>query len=172
MPKPEKIQKVDNVKKHLEESKSLFITDYTGLNVDDITLLRKNLRENSIKYLVAKNTLVRIAAKESGYDNILDYLEGQTAIAFSQDDPAVAAKILYDSYKDIEKPVIKAFVLDEEVYPGADIVRLAELPSREVLLARLIGAVESPLTSVVSSINAVSQELVATIDALAASKNA
>jgi len=170
MPKPEKIEVVEKVKKQLEGAKSLFITDYTGLNVEDITLLRKNLRENSVKYLIAKNTLVRIAAKETGYENIVDFLTGQTAIAFGVDDPAVPAKILYDSFKDKEKPVIKAFVLDNELYQGADIVRLAELPSREVLLAQLIGAVESPIQAILGSVDGLMQELVATVDALAASK--
>lgn len=170
MPKQEKIDVVEKVKKEFEDSKSIFITEYTGLNVGEITVLRKNLRENSIKFIVAKNTLVRIAARDAGYENILEHLEGQTAIAFAKDDPAVAAKILYDSFKDIEKPVIRAFVLDNEVYPGAEVVRLAELPSKEMLLSMVIGAVESPLTAVVMSLDAVSQELVATIDALAQSK--
>lgn len=170
MPKPEKIQVVDKLKKEFEETKSVFVTDYTGLNVADITLLRKDLRENSIKYLVAKNTLIRIAAKETGYDNIIEHLEGQTALAFAKDDPAVAAKILYDSFKNIEKPVIKAFVLDNELFPGADAVRLAELPSKEILLSQIVSAVESPLTAVVNSIDCLFQELMGTLDALAASK--
>jgi large subunit ribosomal protein L10 len=167
MPKAEKVTVVDDVRKFMEESKSFFITDYSGLNVEDITLLRKNLRENSIKYLVAKNTLVKIAAKDAGYDNIVEFLSGPTAIAFGTDDPAVPAKILYDSFKTKEKPVIKAFVLDKELYKGSDIVRLAELPPRNILLAQLIGAIESPFQALIGSMNAVMQELVATIDALA-----
>ena len=170
MAKPEKINVVDRVKKYLEESNSFFITEYTGLNVEDITLLRKNLRENSVKYLVAKNTLIRIAAKDAGFENIIEFLSGQTAIAFGVDDPAVPAKILYDSYKDKDKPIIRAFVLDKELYQGSDIVRLAELPSREVLLARLIGAIESPIQSTLGSIDGLMQELVATVDALAKAK--
>jgi large subunit ribosomal protein L10 len=170
MPRAEKVEKVNNIKKHLEESNSVFITDYTGLDVADITVLRKDLRENSVKYLVAKNTLLRIAAKEAGYDNILDYLQGQTAIAFAQDDPAAAAKILYDSYKDIEKPLIKAFVLEDVVYSGEDIKRLAELPPKDILLAQLVSAVEAPIASVVMSLEAVFQELFGTLDALAKSK--
>jgi len=170
MPNPEKLKVVEEVKKYFEESTSLFITDYTGLNVEDITVLRKNLRENSVKYLIAKNTLVRIAAKDAGYENILEYLTGPTAIAFGVDDPAVPAKILYDSFKAKERPVIKAFVLDQDVYKGVEIVRLAELPSREVLLAQLIGAVESPIQSLLGSVDGLMQELVATVEALAVSK--
>jgi len=170
MPKAEKIDSVNAIKENLESAKSVFVTEYTGLNVQDITSLRKNLRENSVKYLVAKNTLMRIAAKETGYENLVEYLSGQTALAFGADDPAIAAKILYDSYKDIEKPVIKAFVLDGQLFEGSEITRLAELPSREVLLAQIISAVESPISSIIASIDGIFQELVATIDALQASK--
>jgi len=170
MPKPQKVEAVESIKRFLEEADSVFVTDYVGLNVADITLLRKNLRDNSIKYLIAKNTLIRIAARESGYENLLDYLKGPTAIAFAKEDPAVAAKILYDSYKDKEKPVIRAFVLEDQVFTGEQIKRLADLPSREVLLASVVSAIEAPFSSMLSSIDAIFQELVATVDALAAAK--
>lgn len=170
MPKPQKIDAVNNIKKYLEEANSVFITDYSGLNVENITRLRKNLRENSIKYLIAKNTLIKIAAQNTGYENMVEFLSGPTAIAFGVDDPAVAARILYDSYKDVEKPVIRAFILDKEIFDGSEIVRLAELPPREVLLSQLIATVESPLSSLTSGIDGIFQELVATVDALAKSK--
>jgi len=170
MPKPEKINAVKDIKNYLEQARSVFITDYSGLNVADITVLRKNLRENSVKYLVAKNTLMRIAAEDAGLKNIIEYLEGPTALAFGAGDPAVAAKILYDSYKDKEKPVIKAFVMDKQLFGGVEIKKLASLPSREILLAQLVSAIESPFTSILGSMEAIARELVSTIDALAASK--
>ena len=83
---------------------------------------------------------------------------------------AVAAKILYDSYKDKEKPVIKAFVMDKQLFGGVEIKKLASLPSREILLAQLVSAIESPFTSILGSMEAIARELVSTIDALAASK--
>jgi large subunit ribosomal protein L10 len=170
MPRPEKVNSVNKVKESLENSKSVFVTDYTGLNVEQITELRKKLRDNNIKYLVAKNTLMRIAFKEAGREKLLDYLKGQTALAFGADDPVVAAKILYDSYKEIEKPEIRAFTLQDDFFEGREITRLADLPSREELLAQVIMAVESPITSTIGMIDAVFRELVATIDAVAASK--
>jgi len=170
MPRPEKVSVVDNVKEHLANAASIFVTEYTGLNVDQITKLRKDLRDNKIPYVVAKNTLVKIACKETGNENLVDYLKGQTALAFGADDPVVVAKILYNSYKDIEKPVIRAFTLKGELYKGSEITRLADLPSREMLLAMIIAAVESPITSTMSMIDSVFQELVASIDAVAASK--
>ncbi len=170
MPKPEKINAVKDIRNYLEQAKSVFVTDYSGLNVADMTVLRKNLRENSIKYLVAKNTLMRIAAEDAGLKEIVEYLEGPTALAFGADDPATAAKILYDSFKAKDKPIIKAFVMDNQLFDGADVKKLASLPSREILLSMLVSAIESPISSVLSTVEAVGKELVATIDALAASK--
>jgi len=172
MPKPEKITAVNQIKEHLESAGSVFVTDYTGLNVEQITRLRKDLRENSVKYLVAKNTLMRIAAKETGYDGLAEHLTGQIALAFGADDAAVAAKILYNSFKDIEKPVIRAFVLDdkEQVFTGDKVVRLAELPSRDVLYSQVVAAVEAPFSSLIGSIDALFQELIATLEALEKSK--
>ncbi|MCX6828042.1 MAG: 50S ribosomal protein L10 [candidate division Zixibacteria bacterium] len=172
MPKPEKIESVSEVKKYLQDSKSVFVTDYTGLNVADITRLRKNLRDSSVKYLVAKNTLIKIAAQETGYEGIVDHLSGQTALAFGFDDPSVPAKILYNTFKEKQRPVIKVFVVDKKLFAGAEIVRLAELPTRDVLLAQVVAAVESPISSLIMSIDGVFQELVGTLDALAMAKTA
>jgi large subunit ribosomal protein L10 len=172
MPKPEKIETVSEIKKYLQECKSVFVTDYSGLNVEDITSLRKNLRENSVKYLVAKNTLLKIAARGTGFEGIIDYLKGQTAIAFGFDDPSVPAKILYDSFKAKERPKIKAFIVDNKFYPGQEVVRLADLPPRDVLLSQIVAAVESPVSSIIGSIDAVFQDLIGTVDALAKSKGA
>ncbi len=172
MPKPEKIESVDQIKKYLQECKSVFVTDYSGLNVEDITRLRKNLREGSVKYLVAKNTLFKIAALQTGYDSIVDHLSGQTAIAFGFDDPSVPARILHTSYKSKERPIIKAFVVDKKAYVGQDVIRLAELPSREILLSRVVAAVESPFSAIIGSVDAVFHELMGTLDALAKTKGA
>ena len=87
MPKPEKIHAVEEMAKLFADSNSLFITDYQGLNVADITILRKNLRENRIKYLVAKNTLLSRAAKSAGREGLDEYFVGPTAVAFGRDDP-------------------------------------------------------------------------------------
>ncbi len=170
MPKPDKIKSVSELKEQMQATNSVFVTDYTGLNVQDITKLRKNLRVNSIKYVVAKNTLMKIAAKEAGYDGIVDHLYGQTALAFGGDEPATAAKILYNSFKDIEKPIIRGFVLDGQFFLGKDITRLAELPSREILLSMIVTSVESPISNIISSIDCVFQELMATVDAVRMSK--
>lgn len=172
MPKPEKVESLSEIKKFLQDAKSVFVTDYTGLNVEDITKLRKDLREKSVKYLVAKNTIMRIAAKETGYDSIVEHLKGQTALAFGFDDPSIPAKILHTAFKAKEKPIIRTFVVDNKSFSGKEIVRLADLPSREVLLSQIVMAVEAPISAVIMSIDCVFQELVGTVDALAKAKEA
>ncbi|MEA1980204.1 MAG: 50S ribosomal protein L10 [candidate division Zixibacteria bacterium] len=166
MPKPEKINAVADIKKLFDESNSFFITDYQGLNVADMTDLRKNLRSNNVKYLIAKNTLFKIAAGQAGVSGVDEHLNGPTALAFTSDEPAVAAKILNDSFKDKDLPVMKAFYLEEILYPGSDIKRLADLPSREMLLSQLVASVEAPFSELVGSLDGFFRELVGSIDAL------
>jgi large subunit ribosomal protein L10 len=172
MPKPEKIESVNQIKKYLQESKSVFVTDYTGFNVGDITMLRKNLREGSVKYVVAKNTLIKIAAHETGYDGIIEHLKGQTAIAFGFDDPTVPAKILHTSFKTKQRPAIRAFVVDNKLYRGQEITKLADLPTRKVLLSQVVASVEAPISNLICTIDAVFHELLGTIDALAKTRSA
>lgn len=167
MPKPEKITTVAELKEVFQSAGSFFVTDYQGLNVANLSVLRKNLRENDVKYVVAKNTLFKIAAREAGVPSIDSHLKGPTAIAFALKDAAAAAKVLNDSFKEKKLPRIKVFVVDSELHSATDIGRLADLPSREVLLSQLVSAVESPLTSLVSSVEAVFTELIRTVDALA-----
>ena len=167
MPKPEKIEAVAEMKKLFESAGSFFVTDYQGLNVADMTDLRKNLRENNIKYLIAKNTLLKLAVKDAGIDSLDEHLIGPTAVAFTSDDPALAAKILNDSFKAKELPRMKVFMVDDQVFEGAEIKRLADLPPRDILLSQLVAAVESPLTSIVGSLDGFFRDLVGSVDALA-----
>lgn len=170
MPNAAKVEAVAELKKLFADSSSIFVTEYQGLNVADMTVLRKNLRDNDVKYLIAKNTLLKIAAVEAGVEGIAEHLTGPTAIAFTSADPAVAAKILNDSYKDKELPRMRVFVVDQQAFDGAEIKRLADLPSREVLLSQLVAAVEAPFTELIGSLDGFFRELVGSIDALAEKK--
>lgn len=174
MPTQVKIDLVASLKERFTEASNVFVTDYTGLDVAQITKLRKDLRDNGIKYIVAKNTLMRIAAQETGYGDLAQYLNGPVAVAFSKADPNVPAKILYDArneFKEIEKPEIKAFFIDKRMYGGADAERIAQLPSRKILLSMLIAAVEGPIAGMIGTLDGIIRELVGTVDALAKKKN-
>lgn len=170
MPNPQKTEAVAEMTKLFQDSNSYFVTDYQGLNVADITALRKNLRENKIKYLVAKNTLFKLAVQQAGVTGIEEHLIGPTAIAFTSDDVAVAAKILHDSYKDKELPRIKVFVVEGQIFEGEDIKRLADLPPKEVLLGLLVATVEAPFSQLVGALDGFFRELIGTLEALTEKK--
>ena len=167
MSNPQKIEAVAELKKLLVGAKSFFVTDYQGLNVADMTVLRKTLRHKNVTFLVAKNTLLKRAVHEAGVEGLDEHLLGPTAIAFTAEDPVVTAKILYDYYKDKERPRMKVFVVDGQLHKAGDISRLAELPPKEILYSQLVAAVEAPLSQLVGALNAVFQELVGSIEALA-----
>ncbi len=170
MPIQIKIDTVATLTQRFQEATNIFITDYAGLNVEQMTALRKQLRDGGVKYIIAKNTLLRIAAKDSGYDDMTEHLVGPTAIAFSSAEPNVPAKILYDTFKenkDLQKPEIKAFYIDKQPFAGSDAERIANLPSREQLLSQLIADVESPIAGLVGTLDGILRELVGTIDAMA-----
>ncbi len=171
MPNPQKINTVAEIKKLFDDASSIFVTDYQGLSVAEITGLRKNLRENQVTYRVAKNTLLRLAAHQAGVgDMIVEHLTGPTAVAFTSEDAAIAAKILHDSYKDKELPRMKVFVVDGQVFSGQEIKRLAGLPPREILLAQVVAAVEVPISELIGVLDGFFRELVGSIGALAEKK--
>lgn len=170
MPRIEKVKVVEELKEQFSNSKSIFLTDFTGLTVEEITRLRKEFREKRITFKVAKNTLMRLAAKESGREEILPYIEGPTGLAFGYDDPIVPARILYTFYKKIEKPKIKAFILEGQLYRGQDVSKLATLPSREALLSQILGTLNAPLTNLVFTLQVIIRQFVVTLNAIAEKK--
>lgn len=167
MPKPEKVTAVAEMKKMFEEADSFFVTDYQGLNVAHVTTLRADLRKNGVKFLVAKNTLLKLAAAEAGVEGIDEHLTGPTAVAFAGEDPVAAAKVINDSFKERQLPRVKVFVVGKHQYQPEDLTRFADLPSREQLLAQVVAAVEAPLTELVGSLDGFFRKLIGLVDALA-----
>jgi len=171
MQKTEKTKLVEELIQKLEKSNSIFLADFTGLNVEDITRLRRNLKEKSIDFKIAKNTLTRLAAKESGKEAIVDYLQGPVGVAYIYGDPAWAAKIFYESYKKIEKPKIKAFLIENQLYTGEKLKEWATLPPKEEVLAELVAALNAPMAQLVGILNAVIQNFVLTLEGMAEKKS-
>jgi large subunit ribosomal protein L10 len=172
MPKPEKVQAVAELKELFENANSFFVTDYQGLNVADMTDLRRDLRKSDVRYLIAKNTLLKLAVSQAGIAGIDKHLSGPTAVAFAHGDPAAAAKVINESFKKRELPRVKVFSVENELYAAEQLGRLADLPSREQLLSQLVADIESPIAAVARMINGIFQELVGTVDALADKKKA
>lgn len=138
-------QVVAEVKDKLSQAKGIVLTDYRGLTVAQVTKLRAQLREAGIEYKVLKNTMVRRAANELGLSGLDPFLEGPTAVAFGVEDPVAPAKILTEFAKTNKNLEIKAGIVEGKVISLDGVKALADLPPREVLLAKLLGAMQSPL---------------------------
>ncbi|HMS89584.1 MAG TPA: 50S ribosomal protein L10 [Acidimicrobiales bacterium] len=144
-PRPEKVAVVDEVRAKLEASEAAVLTEYRGLNVSATAELRRALREAGGEYKIYKNTLVRFAARDLGLE-IDDLLTGPTAIAFVDGDPVAVAKALRDFAKTNPALVIKGGLLGDKTLDEAAVKALADVEPREVLLARLAGAIAAPMT--------------------------
>ena len=139
--------KVAEIKEKLEKAQTVVLASYQGLTVEGDTQLRKNLREAGIEYKVYKNTLVTRAAKELGIEGISEYLNGPVSMAFGYEDVTAPARILNDFAKDHKKLELKAGLVEGEIYDKAKLEKLASIPSKEVLIAKLLGSIKSPLSN-------------------------
>lgn len=166
MPHPDKSIIVTNLNQRLNASPFLFITDYTGLKVDQFGELRNRLHEVGAKCQVVKNTILKRAAKDAGLPE-LGELKGQTAIVTGEKDVAAAAKILKNFTAEFQKPTIKAGVVDRLVVSKDQIAAIADLPSREVLLATLLGVLQAPASKLVRLLNEPASQLARVLKAKA-----
>jgi large subunit ribosomal protein L10 len=145
MPRPEKVQAVTDIREKMESAEAVFLTEYRGLSVKAVQELRKALRDSGAEYKVVKMTLAKLAAGDAGITGLDDYLIGPTALAFAQSDPVATAKALKDFSKSHEVLVLKAGYLAGDILTPEQVSRLADIESREVLLAKFAGAAKSPL---------------------------
>ncbi len=127
----------EELKEKFTKSKLVILADYRGINVEDITKIRADLRKADCEYVVAKNSTLRFAVKGSEVEGISEYLEGPTAVTFSYEDYVAPAKVLYDYAKNSDFYKIKAGIMDGKVIGVDEIEKLAKLPSKEMLLTQL-----------------------------------
>jgi Ribosomal protein L10 len=165
MARPDKAATVAEIAERLRESNAALLTEYRGLTVAQLKELRNALRGNAT-YAVVKNTLAQVAAKEAGVEGLDAQLVGPTAVAFVTGDPVAAAKGLRDFAKANPALVIKGGVVDGRPVTAEDITKLADLESREVLLAKAAGAMKATLTRAAYLFAASPSKAVRTIDAL------
>lgn len=149
-----KKQVVEEIKAQLTKAVSGVFVDYCGLTVEQDTELRNKLRAANVEYKVVKNTLTRFAAKEVGLDGLDEILNGPTALAVSEHDEVTAAKVLADFAKTNEQLEIKSGFLEGKVVSVDEIKKLAETPSREVLIAKMMGSMNAPVSSLVRTLQA------------------
>ncbi len=151
---------VADLTEKLKSAASGVLIDYKGLTVAEDTALRTELRKNEVDYAVVKNTLTRFAVKNVGLDELDGVLNGTTSLALSQNDPIAPMRVINKFSKQFngEKFVIKAGFMDGKVLPLSDIQALAELPSKEVLLAQVLGTMLAPITSLAIVIKAIAEK--------------
>ncbi|MCX7781364.1 MAG: 50S ribosomal protein L10 [Negativicutes bacterium] len=164
----EKQQAVAELKEKLSTTKGAVITNYRGINVALDTKLRRKLREAGVEYKVVKNTLTRIAASEAGITGLDQYLEGPTAIAMSYSDPVAPAKVISDFIKEnkLQTMEIKAGLVEGKVIDDKGVKALASLPPREVLIAKMLGSMQAPITGFVNVLQGNIRNLVYALEAV------
>jgi large subunit ribosomal protein L10 len=159
MPRPEKVQAVADIKERLEDSTAVFLAEYAGLSVGEQQELRRGLRAAGSELKIVKMTLARIAATELGHEDLVADLSGPTALAFASGEAAAAAKVLRDFAKDHDQLILKSGLLSGEPLTAARVEQLADLDSREVLLAKIAGAFEAPMSGLAGLLAALPRNL-------------
>jgi large subunit ribosomal protein L10 len=172
MVRPAKTEKIDELKEILQDAKSIVLNDFTGLNVADISALRRLCRENNIIYTVVKNTLAKKSFQALGLDDVERMLEGPTAIAVSKEDEVAPAKVLNKFASDYELPRFKGAYVAGRLLDEDETKRLASLPSQEVLLTQVVYMLQAPMRGLVNCLGASLRDLVYVLKAISEKKGA
>lgn len=167
-----KNQKIEHYKKQFENAKVAVVTDYRGLSVEEITELRRALQAEKSDLTVTKNTLCKVAIKDTNFEAASELMQGPTAIAFGYGDEVGAAKVLAKFIKENKKGEILGAVLDGKLMTADEAKKLAAMPSREELIAKMLGSINSPASGLVYSVNGVMSALVRAIAAVRDQKQA
>ena len=163
---------VDEIKEKIDSSQGIVLVDYRGLNVEEVTELRKKYREAGVDYKVYKNSMMKFAFKNAGLEKFTEYLTGPSAIAFGLEDPVSPAKIADEFAKDHEQLKIKAGIVEGEVIDVDGVKNLASLPSREVLIAQVLRAFNGPISGFANVLQGNVRNLVYALNAIKDKKEA
>lgn len=154
MPSTENFEAVEFLSEKLNKASAVYFTDYLGLDVTSITELRSQFFDASVEFRVAKNTLLKLAAENNKLEGLDEILNGPTAIALTYDDPTLPAKVIKNFTKEHKLPTVKGILFDGEFFPGTEFTRIADLPSKEDLLAKLLNMVQQPLVQLTNTLRA------------------
>ena len=171
MPNQKNIKNVEDLTDKLSRAKSIYFTEYLGLNVSDVTALRKKFFEGNVEYLVVKNTLLKIAIGNSRIEISDDLFSGSTAIALSYDEPVAAAKIIKDFLKDHDLPTVKGLVFEGIYHDASQFEKIANLPSKEESLTMLAIMLKSPLQDIVNTLSSSMVKLINVLKDVEKNKN-
>lgn len=167
-----KSQNVEEIKEKIGKAQSVVLVDYRGLNVEQLTELRSQYRSAGVDYKVYKNTMMRIAFKDLGLEDFNEFLKGPSAVAFGYEDPVEAAKITAEFAKTNTKLEIKAGIVDGKVIGVDGVNSLASLPSREVLVAQVLGGLNAPIQGFANVLQGTIRGLAIVLNAIAEEKTA
>lgn len=163
---------VEEIKEKIGKAQSIILVDYRGLDVAQLTELRGRYRKSGVDYKVYKNTMMRFAFKDLGLEDFNEYLKGPSAVAFSYDDPVSAAKVTAEFAKTNTKLEIKAGIVDGKVIDIEGVKSLAELPSKEVLIAQVLGGFNAPIQGFANVLQGTIRSLAIVLNAIAEEKAA
>jgi large subunit ribosomal protein L10 len=171
MNKTQRQETVQSLTEQLRASPNLYITDFTGLNVLRMTEFRRRLRAAGVNYVVVKNTLAQRALAANAVTSLDDHLAGPTGLVLAGKDPMVAAKVLIDFAREFEKPTIKIGLVDGRPVTADQVRRLASLPSKDVLLSQLAGAMQAPMAQLAGVMTGILYQMVGALEALRAQRS-
>ena len=173
MPNANKIKIVDQITKKFDNSSGIYFTQYTGMDVVQVTELRKQFRESGVDYHVSKNTLTKIAATKAGYENKLnDFLNGQVGIAYVDEDPTTPARIIKNFKKNNKVTLeVLGLIFEGKIYSADKYKELADLPSREELLAKFAGGLIQPMNQLVGILSGAMSKFVGVLNSLKEDKS-
>jgi large subunit ribosomal protein L10 len=166
MNRTDKQTAIESLAAKLQRARTIYVTDYAGLNVQNVTELRRRLRREGVEYLVVKNTLALRAVAGTHAAGLDRHFVGPTALALTAADAAAAAKVLTEFAREFQKPDVKAAVVDGQEVTPEHVRRLAQLPPREVLLSQLAGAFQAPLAGFVGALSGLLSMFVGAVEAL------
>jgi large subunit ribosomal protein L10 len=172
MPNKQNIELLSTITEEIKAASAIWIVDYRGLTVKETEELRRAIRETGSSMAVRKNTLMRIALKDAELPEIDDVLEGPSAFVFASGDPVASAKAVKTFADAHEALVIKGGIMDGKAYNAEEVEAIAALPSRQELIAKLLGTINNPLTQIVRVLNAPMEYTARAISAIADQKNA
>lgn len=149
---------VEEISANIKDAQSIVLVDYRGLTVEQDTRLRKELREAGVTYKVYKNTMMNFAFKGTDYEALIPYLEGPSAVAISNTDATAPARIICKFAKDANKLEVKGGMVEGIAYDAAGIADIAKIPSREELISKLLGSLQSPITNFARVMNQLAEK--------------
>ena len=167
-----KNDKIALIKEKIDKAQVAIVTEYKGLSVEEITNLRRALQKDGGDYMVTKNTLAKLAIKDTPYEVLAETFKGPIALAFGFNDQVAPAKALSKFIKETKKGEIIAAAMDGQLMSAEEAKALANLPSREELYAKMLGCINSPASGIANSVNAVMSSLVRAIAAVRDQKSA